>query len=580
MFDSVTVANFMRIKDAVKVPIGPVTILVGENGSGKSSILKAIHWAVRCAVLRDSSDRVTLERMDYAPSRDFLHLAHKIRLNSEGASPRVKVELESGTAKVGISMNSTRNDAGIKVIINGALASTFTASSQITAYIPGLAGLSEAESLLATPVLHRRAASGEGGSVLRHILLGLAIATTGKESIDKHEELIELNRWIGKVFPGVRFWVKFDRLRDVFIDTKFLTSDMAQPGKKLDLQWKSLEMAGTGFLQVVQIFAYLLHFKPKLLLIDEPDSHLHPGTQERLIKAVEEAAKEFPETQFMLTTHSPNLVRASSAVSQIRWMADGVLRSENEDQIRQRMGWGALDKDLMLITEDSNLLYMKNILAQWPELARKVLLWPTFGSGSLPRGNAVIKIRKELGIAVVVHRDRDFLSDSDKTALEKKMEYDIHKVPFWMPKGSDIEAEFCTREHLKLVFELSDVDAEGLLADALGLLDPDATETDFNTAYQSAVGGLDKNAVGVPSKRWRDLGQFCPATIKGKVLLNTIQTAAKNKYIGTGDLIKLRGLKQISVPAVPMHEDLKNMIESAILTQKSLPKTIWKSSAT
>lgn len=41
-------------------------------------------------------------------------------------------------------------------------------------------------------------------------------------------------------------------------------------------------MAGTGFLQVAQIFAYLLHFKPKLLLIDEPDSHLHPGTQERL----------------------------------------------------------------------------------------------------------------------------------------------------------------------------------------------------------------------------------------------------------------------------------------------------------
>lgn len=41
-------------------------------------------------------------------------------------------------------------------------------------------------------------------------------------------------------------------------------------------------MVGTGFLQVAQIFAYLLHFKPKLLLIDEPDSHLHPGTQERL----------------------------------------------------------------------------------------------------------------------------------------------------------------------------------------------------------------------------------------------------------------------------------------------------------
>ncbi|PIZ23711.1 MAG: hypothetical protein CO065_08175 [Comamonadaceae bacterium CG_4_9_14_0_8_um_filter_57_21] len=545
MFDSVTVANFMRIKTAVKIPIGPVTILVGENGSGKSSILKAIHWAVRCAVLRDGSDRVTLERMDYAPSRDFLHLAHKIRLNSEGASPRVTVELASGPAKVAISMNSTRNDAGIKVVIGGALAGAFTASSQITAYIPGLAGLSEAESLLATPVLHRRAASGEGGSVLRHILLGLAIASAGKESIDKHLELVELNRWIAKVFPGVRFWVKFDRLRDVFIDTKFLTSDMVQPGKKLDLQWKSLEMAGTGFLQVVQIFAYLLHFKPKLLLIDEPDSHLHPGTQERLIKAVEEAAKEFPETQFMLTTHSPNLVRASSAVSQIRWMADGVLRPENEDHIRQRMGWGALDKDLMLITEDSNLLYMKSILAQWPELSRKVLLWPTFGSGSLPSGRAVLKIREELGIAVVIHRDRDFLSDSDKAAIEKKMQYDIHKIPFWMPQGSDIEAEFCTIAHLKLVFSMDDVDAEALLSEALSLLDQEAIEVDFNTAYLGAVGGLKKTEVGVPSKRWRELGQFCPATIKGKILLWAIDKAAKNRYSNPANHTKLQELARL-----------------------------------
>ena len=181
MFDSVTVANFMRINGEVRIPLGPVTILVGENGSGKSSILRAIHWAVRCAALKDGADRVTLERMDYAPSRDFLHLAHKVRLNSAAASPKVRVILESGADQLEINMHSTRNDAGIKAIVSGALASTVTATSQMTAYIPGLAGLSEAESLLATPVLHRRAASGEGGSVLRHILLGLAITATGHE---------------------------------------------------------------------------------------------------------------------------------------------------------------------------------------------------------------------------------------------------------------------------------------------------------------------------------------------------------------------------------------------------------------
>lgn len=568
MFDSVTVVNFMRVKDTGKIPLGPVTVLVGENGSGKSSILKAIHWAIRCTVLRDTSDRVTLERMDYAPSRDFLHLSHKIRLNSEGTSPRVKVSLESGFDKLEISMNSTRNDAGIKVAVSGSLASTVTATSHITAYIPGLAGLSESESLLATPVLHRRAASGEGGSVLRHILLGLAMAQLGRESIDKHEELSELGRWVSKVFPGVRFWVKFDRLRDVFIDAKFLTADMAEAGKKLELQWRSLEMAGTGFLQVVQIFAYLLHFKPKLLLIDEPDSHLHPGTQERLITALEDAAKAFPETQFLLTTHSPNLVRAASSISQVLWISDGQLRAEKEEKIRQRMGWGALDKDLMLITEDGNLQYMKNVLSQWPELARKVLLWPTFGSGSLPQGSAVAKIRKELGIGIVVHRDRDFLSETDKAALSSKMTYDSNDVPFWMPSGSDIEAAFCSPEHLALIFDIDSADATALIAEAVQNVDADAAETDFNTAYHSAVGGLNKSDVGVPSKRWRELGQFCAATIKGKQLLEEVKKAAIKRYVETADAAKLKGLKLISNPAVPMHLDLKILIEKEIMSQK------------
>ena len=568
MFDSVTVANFMRISAEARIPLGPVTILVGENGSGKSSILRAIHWAIRCAVLRDGSDRVTLEQMDYAPSRDFLHLAHKIRLNSAGVSPKVRVALESGDDKLEISMHSTRNDAGIKAIVTGTLANTVTATSQITAYIPGLAGLSEAESLLATPVLHRRAASGEGGSVLRHILLGLAISATGLESIEKHEELSELSRWVGKVFPGVRFWVKFDRLRDVNIDAKFLTIDMIEPGKKLDLQWRSLEMAGTGFLQVVQIFAYLLHFRPRLLLIDEPDSHLHPGTQERLISAIEDAASAFPETQFMLATHSPSLVRASSATSHVLWISDGALRSEREDQVRQRMGWGALDKDLLLFTEDANLQYMKNILAQWPELARKVLLWPTFGSGSLPRGSALAKTRAELGIAVAVHRDRDFLSDTDKAALIKKMEYDTHNIPFWMPAGSDIEAGFCSPEHLEKVFEIDSPDAAALLTEAVALVDADAAETDFNTAYQSAIGGLSKDEVSVPTKRWKELAGPCAATIKGKMLLKKLEEAAKTRYIGTPDARKLKGLKLLSKPAVPMHTDLKTVLETAILTQK------------
>ena len=96
-------------------------------------------------------------------------------------------------------------------------------------------------------------------------------------------------------------------------------------------------------------------------------------------------------------------------------------------------------------------------------------------------------------------------------------------------------------------------------------MDPDVAETDFNTAYQSAVGGLSKEGVSVPSKRWRELAGPSAATIKGKILLKMIEEAAKKRYIGTDDVLKLKGLKRLSTPAVPMHQDLKVLIEQAIM---------------
>lgn len=500
--------------------------------------------------------------MDYVPSRDFLYLGHSIKLNSEAASPKIKVTLESNGKNLIIELSSTRNDAGVKASVRGSLSSSVNASSRITSYIPGLAGLSEAESLLATPVLHRKAASGEGGSVLRHILLGLALSKHGDEKLVNHVELDELNCWVSKVFPKVRFWVKFDRLRDVNIEAKFLTPDMVVSGKKIDQQWRSLEMAGTGFLQVVQIFAYLLHFKPKLLLIDEPDSHLHPGTQERLIAAIEEASKAFPETQYIIATHSPSLVKSSSALSEVHWISNGVNKNEKEEVIRNRMGWGALDKDLMIITEDGNIEYMESILSQWPDLKRKILIWPTYRSGSLPNGSAIKRLRTSHGIKVIIHRDRDFLSDEDKKSLEKKMGYDSCEVNLWMPKGSDIEASFCDPEHISNVFEINIDEANELIKEALSLLDRSQVEKDFNRLYTSATGGLNSSEVSVPSIRWRDLGDFCSRTVKGKVLLDKILEAAKSKF--SSDPEKIKGLSKIKIPTIGMNEDLKQIIELEI----------------
>lgn len=565
MISGVFVENFMRIDQRVDVSLGPVTVLVGANGCGKSSILKAIHWAVRCATLRDYNNNTTLEQMDYTPSREFLQLAHKKRIQNRQEMPKICVGfVDENGSETTIHISAARNDAGAKAIIKGPLEKMLIHETPQTAYIPGLAGLAETETLLATPVLHRRSASGEGGSVLRHILLELVGggAGTGRDYV----ELMELNRWVGKVIPGVQFWVKFDRLRDVNIDAQFVTPDMMSAGRSPAQQKKPLEVAGTGFLQVVQIFAYLLKFKPRLLLIDEPDAHLHPGTQELLIRAIEEATLEFPDTQFVLTTHSPSLVRACGAKTRVRWMDKGHLRRESEETVRQRMGWGALDKDLILFTEDENTQHIQNILSQWPNFARKVLVWPTFGSSGLPHGDALSKLRQKLGVSVLVHRDRDFMSDIDIDHWVQKKNYAANKIPFWITDGVDIESSFCNANHISDLLNISIDDAQEIIKLALSKVNAYEAERDFNTALAGATASVPAEIRSVPSARWREMGEFCPSTIKGKLLIEKIRDAIKEKYRGTPEAAKLGLFTKLSSPTgkTSLCSTLRDAIENAL----------------
>jgi len=55
----------------------------------------------------------------------------------------------------------------------------------------------------------------------------------------------------------------------------------------MDGHIRQLGAVAIGILQTIQIFAYLIFFEPKLMLIDESDAHLHSNRQERLIEALE-----------------------------------------------------------------------------------------------------------------------------------------------------------------------------------------------------------------------------------------------------------------------------------------------------
>lgn len=102
-------------------------------------------------------------------------------------------------------------------------------------------------------------------------------------------------------------------------------------------------------------------------------------------------------------------------------MKDGTPQEAGDTDGRRLMGWGLLDRRILLITEDEEAGMLRTLLAQWPQLDRQVAIWPVRGSSKVPEAEVVrdfIDVAAD-SLKVVVHRDRDFLMPDEVNALQK-----------------------------------------------------------------------------------------------------------------------------------------------------------------
>ncbi len=490
LYTKVTVKNFKGIQ-STEIPLDNVTVLVGPNGSGKSSVLQALHWTARSSrYIQYGAGKaiVSFDRLDYLPSKEPLETAYRSRLknhrdsrptqvifhrsalnyiNAEGAITRTT---PAGVANIRIW--AARNSAGISTNIDGPadVVRPFKKLTQnVTAYIPGLAGVSERETILAQPVLRKRAASGDGGSVLRNVLYQIAYKELDDANNLKRFKLGHIltstGIWLQKVYPGVQLKVTFDEHEHSDIFVEFCDA-------RLRNTFKSLELAPTGLLQVIQIFAYLLYFKPKILLIDEPDSHLHPDKQKKLIECLEEAAVAF-NTQIILTTHSPHVVNNIGQNTSLVWMKDGKKIDTGKKEVQLRMGLGGLNSKILFIVEDKIFSSKKfqpipELLSQWPDLAELVTLMPVNGVEKLPKPELLRSFITNAGLncPVIIHRDRDFMSDQETQQWKASFD-DLENVTAWVTHRWDADWYFTDPNHIAAVYGIAAAEAQGVVDRAL-----------------------------------------------------------------------------------------------------------------
>ncbi len=218
-----------------------------------------------------------------------------------------------------------------------------------------------------------------------------------------------------------------------------------------------VDAAGTSILQSSQILAYIALFKPQVLILDEPDSHLHPDNQRALCDLIYRLASN-RGFQALISTHSRHVLDAMKSRSTVVWLSKGRIFEEQDlSATAMLLDLGALDSvdyfadgeiRCVVGTEDSNkealraLLWSNGFVEADTEVASYAGC--TKIDSALVLGGFLHE--KAPHVHLVVHRDRDYLSqDAADSFIERLDQAEVH--PF-LTESNDIESYFLNAEHL------------------------------------------------------------------------------------------------------------------------------------
>jgi hypothetical protein len=464
---SLHVKRFKGIKDA-PFDASPMNVFIGANNSGKSSLAQIIHFAVGILQSielegrwgRENTVSLSLSpnQLLYSPCVDLYSLGTGGRLLEEAATAiEVSFVLNDGKT-VTIMVRKGRN-GNIHVTVSDVSVAQELSNLETpyTIYSPGLAGLARHETYISNGVLLRTIARGDANLVFRNILCRL-------NAPDLKDEWNSFMEDLQKLFPGIGISVDYAPNTDEFLNILVNSGGGRVP----------IELAGTGVLQAVQILSYVHYFHPSVIILDEPDSHLHPNNQRLLCKLLQSVAEE-RDTQVFLTTHSRHVVDALSGQATFLWVRAGsVEKIEQDYDLAVLLDIGALDAREMLaqpskcivLTEDAIKRGLEVLLAASGFPMSETLVLAYHGCTTPNNLRPLIELIRSArpSANILVHRDRDYLTDTE----QREWETEILKMgvePF-LTTGVDVESHFLNAKHIAQVNGITEESVVTLLKTA------------------------------------------------------------------------------------------------------------------
>jgi len=296
---TVQIQNFKRF-ERLEVTLGPMDCLVGANNSGKTTLLQALALFDFCVhhCLERKNGRFQLRRRTIAPE-DFyvlpvtnpMDIWHERRTMGAGKQRRVSVSvvLDSGD-EVSATVKLDYNRFGVVVQTSDESQEALQRLTDLRiAYLPVFSMFLPREERRLVAAIEDELVRGRVHSVIRNLILELK-----HDSRDK-----ELTEILCRSFPDLKdMEVQFDEVTD-----RYITVTYKEEGRPKEFDVFS---AGSGFQQFLYLFGFILLRRPTVIMLDEPDVHLHGSLQAVLLAELERLVNQ--GKQVLLATHSRELI--------------------------------------------------------------------------------------------------------------------------------------------------------------------------------------------------------------------------------------------------------------------------------
>lgn len=527
LISAVKIEKFKRLP-SLELPLSSVTMLIGGNNSGKSSLLQGIHLMIttlqsaRSATNKaQPASTLGVDQFLYRPSNQPIRLNHNADMTSKTGPEFTFTYSEAVTddpKDFALKMRRGKN-ANIAVTFdhkNNFYERASDRTRPLSIFVPGLAGVALSEERRTDAIVVAGIAQGDANLYLRNVLLRLTLNQT---KLDKFHAII------GEIFLDLTIHCQFDENVHTHIEVFVEIAGNKVP----------LELVGAGALQAIQLVAYARMYDPGLLLLDEPDAHLHPSNQRLLAATLLKIAEQGP-VRIVLATHSRHIFDALSRshMTDIVWLKNGIKQEKKEaEDLSILLDLGALDSyellaaekcRVVVLTEDSKSERLRRILEANGFVKDEYMIQSFDGVSNIPMTATIAEFFLKQGnnTYILIHRDGDCMRPDEVVWYKAKETTKLpNRCELFVTPLTDVEHQFCKPEHVSAALNIS-LDSARQIVDGLISANNASLAADFTNKRSDLKNKILKAKDNVPSAADLLGAQIAFEYVKGKRLFGLL----------------------------------------------------------